>query len=165
MRSVILIRHAKSSWDDIALSDFDRPLNERGKHEASLMAELMHKRKIPVDSFISSPAKRARKTAAYFAKQFGRDPKEIVLNESLYLAEVEVFYNVIEQTGNALHHLAIFAHNPGITHFVNTLTNTIQIDDMPTCSMFAVQADSSNWSDFRSVSKNFLFFDSPRNHR
>ncbi|MBX3256324.1 MAG: histidine phosphatase family protein [Chitinophagaceae bacterium] len=165
MRSVILIRHAKSSWDDVSLSDFDRPLNERGKHDAPLMAELLYNRKIPVDSFISSPAKRARKTAAYFAKQFGYDVDRIVLKDALYLAEVEVFYNIIAQTDDALHHLAIFSHNPGITFFVNTLTDVVRVDDMPTCAMFAVQADIGHWSDFRSAPKNFLFFDAPRNHR
>lgn len=160
-----MIRHAKSSWDDIAMNDFDRPLNERGKRDAPLMAELLYNRKIPVDSFISSPAKRAQKTAAYFAKQFGYNLEQIVLIDSLYLAGAEVFYNVIEQADNALHHLAVFSHNPGITNFVNTLTNAIKIDDMPTCAMFAVQANISSWRDFRSTDKNFLFFDYPRNHR
>lgn len=165
MRSVLMIRHAKSSWDDISVSDFDRTLNERGKHDAPKMAKLLFDREIPIDSFISSPAKRARKTAAYFAKQYGYDVDQIVLNDALYQAEMETFYRVIEHANDAWSHLALFSHNPGITDFVNTLTTTIKVDDIPTCGIFAITSDIAHWSEFRSASKNFLFFDYPRNHR
>lgn len=165
MNSVIVIRHAKSSWDDLSISDFDRTLNEKGKHDAPLMARFLFEKKIPVDSFISSPAKRARKTAAYFAKQFDFETDQIVLEDSLYLAEAEVFYNVIGRQPDNNRHIVLFSHNPGITDFVNTLTSQVRIDDMPTCGIFAVEADIRHWSEFRSAVKNFLFFDAPRNHR
>lgn len=165
MKFVVVIRHAKSSWDDPAVSDFDRPLNERGSREAPLMAKALHKRPIAIDAFISSPAKRARKTAVYFAKQYGHDIDKIVLDNSLYLAEPEVFYNLIAAIPNHLSGIALFAHNPGITNFVNSLTDQVRIDDMPTCSVFAVSSNAPTWADFRLSSKNFLFFDAPRNHR
>ena len=73
MKSVIIIRHAKSSWDNIGESDFDRPLNDRGKEDAPKMANRLIERKVSIDAFISSSAKRARKTAALFIKEFNGD--------------------------------------------------------------------------------------------
>ncbi|MGN6491838.1 MAG: SixA phosphatase family protein [Agriterribacter sp.] len=165
MRTIVVVRHAKSSWDDISVSDFDRTLNERGKQEAPMMAQLLFNRNIPIDSFISSPAKRARKTAAYFAKQFGFSADQIVLRDALYQAEADAFYKEIEQLDNALSNIALFSHNPGITDFVNSLSTAVKVDDMPTCSIFAVQVNITKWTDFRSTSKKFLFFDYPRLYR
>lgn len=71
MKTVILIRHAKSSWDSGVANDFDRPLNERGKHDAPMMAKRLADKKIKIDAFISSPAKRAKKTAEEFAEAYG----------------------------------------------------------------------------------------------
>ncbi len=84
MKTLILIRHAKSSWDNFLLSDFDRPLNERGKQDAPLMAKRLLAKKIKIDAFISSLAKRAKKTAKAFIKEFGKSGKEIIFNKDLY---------------------------------------------------------------------------------
>jgi phosphohistidine phosphatase len=161
MKTLLLIRHAKSSWDDITLSDFDRPLNERGKRDAPMMARRLTDKKIKIDSFVSSPAKRAKKTAVLFAKEFGVDESNIVFKTELYAAPKDVFYEVIEKLGNTSDHLAIFSHNPGITEFANSLTN-VRADDMPTCSIFAIRCDAKKWSDFTSSKKEFWFFDYPK---
>ena len=73
MKTLLLIRHAKSSWDDPGLSDYERPLNDRGKKDAPMMAERLYERGIKIDAFISSPARRARKTAEQFVKQYKKD--------------------------------------------------------------------------------------------
>jgi len=78
MKILLLIRHAKSSWDDISVTDFDRPLNERGKKDAPMMARRLSDKKIKIDAFVASPAKRAKKTAVFFAKEFGVDENDIV---------------------------------------------------------------------------------------
>ena len=70
MKTVIMVRHAKSSWEEQGVSDFDRPLNNRGKRDAPEMAQRLKKRNIPIDHFISSPAKRAKKTSELFAEEF-----------------------------------------------------------------------------------------------
>ncbi|HEX6181336.1 MAG TPA: histidine phosphatase family protein [Chitinophagaceae bacterium] len=160
MKTIIIVRHAKSSWDDHTLSDYDRPLNERGKHDAPVMAERLLKKQPAIQAFISSPAKRARKTAAIFAKAYGLDKDDVQLKEELYLAPESVFYNVIGQLPESVKSIAVFAHNPGVTDFVNTLTD-VRIDNVPTCAMFAVSYDGT-WQSFKSDPKKFLFFDFPK---
>ncbi|HEX5026962.1 MAG TPA: histidine phosphatase family protein, partial [Agriterribacter sp.] len=91
MRSVLFIRHAKSSWDNASVSDFDRSLNERGKKDAQEMAKHLINRKVPLDSFISSPAKRAKKTAVFFSKAYGLHESALLLKPELYLPETESF--------------------------------------------------------------------------
>jgi phosphohistidine phosphatase len=161
VKTLLLIRHAKSSWNDTAISDFDRPLNDRGKKDAPAMARRLLAQKIKIDSFVSSPAKRAKRTAIFFAKEFGVDENDIVFKTELYAAPKEVFYEVIEKLDNASDNIAIFSHNPGITEFANLLTST-RVDDMPTCSIFAIKTDAKKWDQFSTSNKEFLFFDYPK---
>jgi phosphohistidine phosphatase len=161
MKTLFLVRHAKSSWDSGVSSDFDRPLNDRGKHDAPMMAKRMLDRKMKIDQFVSSPAKRARKTAEAFAEEYGVKEKHIVYEPSLYHASVSTFYQVIENLDNKCDRVAIFSHNPGITDFVNTLTDNF-VDNMPTCAVFGVQADIASWSEFRDAKKEFILFDFPK---
>ena len=164
MKSVLFIRHAKSSWDNASVSDFDRSLNERGKKDAPEMARYLISKKVPLDSFISSPAKRARKTAELFISTYELPESTLVLKPELYLPSTDIFYDMIEGTGNQFHHLAICSHNPAITNFVNLLTNEIKVDNIPTCGIFAIKANIKEWQDFRKAPKQFWFFDYPKNH-
>jgi phosphohistidine phosphatase len=161
VKTLLLIRHAKSSWDNIAISDFDRPLNDRGKKDAPMMARRLSARKIRIDSFVSSPAKRAKRTTISFAKEFGVAESGIVYKTELYAATKEVFYEVIEKIDNTVDNVAIFSHNPGITDFVNSLTTTY-VDEMPTCSVFAITTDAKKWGQFSTSNKEFWFFDYPK---
>ncbi len=160
MKSLIIVRHAKSSWENIT-DDFNRPLNERGKNDAPEMAKRLVREKIKIDTFISSPAKRAKKTARLFIHEFQHSEDDLVLIPELYNASVSVFYNVaagLDQTHNTV---AIFAHNPGVTDFANSLT-TFKIDDMPTCGIFAIKIHSDSWEDFETAHKEFWFFNYPK---
>ncbi len=148
MKQLLIIRHAKSSWTDSVIDDFDRPLNERGNSDAPRMAKLIAEKKIPIDALISSTANRAFTTAAYFAKELGFKKINIRTFDKLYHAPAHVFYDIIEDLDDDLKTIAIFAHNPGITDFVNSLSET-KIDNMPTCGIFAVNAAIKNWQDFR----------------
>ena len=162
MKTLLLIRHAKSSWDNIALSDFDRPLNDRGKKDAPVMAKRIKERKIKIDLFLSSPAKRAKKTAENFIDVFGAKEKNLILIPSLYEASTKNFFEVVENINDKNDVVALFSHNPGITDFVNSLTEKY-VDNMPTCSVFAVKIKTKNWEDFRKAEKELLFFDYPKN--
>lgn len=162
MKTLVVVRHAKSSWDVIGQKDFDRALNERGKKDAPEMAQRLKEKGLNVDLFVSSPAKRAHKTAAYFAKAFKAAKETVVSMDSLYEAPMETFYNVVYGLQNKYQGVALFAHNPGITAFVNTLTE-VHTGNMPTCGVFAVQADTDDWKTFKESSKQFLFFDYPKN--
>lgn len=162
MKTLILVRHAKSSWEEAGVDDIDRPLNERGKADAPVMAKRLKDKKIDIDIFLSSPAKRARRTAKYFAEEFDLGKKDIELVDKLYAASPSAFLEVVSDINDKHESAILFSHNPGITDFANTLTS-VHIDNMPTCSMFAVQADTDKWADFVNSEKNFLFFDYPKN--
>lgn len=161
MKHVLLVRHAKSDWGDPSLSDFDRPLNGRGKRDAPVMAQRLLDKKISIDGYYASPAKRAAKTAKIFAENLGFKKNKICLKEELYLADTDVFMEVITQADNSFTTIALFSHNPGITDFANQLTET-RIDNIPTSAIFAVSVECDKWKDFKNAKKSFWFFDYPK---
>jgi len=162
MKQLLIIRHAKSSWDPGILKDFDRTLNQRGHQDAPAMAQRLLDKNISIDLFISSTAKRAFTTAAYFAKAYAKTENDIEKIDELYHAMPPVFYETIDQIEDTIDTVAIFSHNPGITEFVNQLTST-KIDDMPTCAIFAIKIDIKSWKNFAKSNKEFWFFDYPKN--
>jgi phosphohistidine phosphatase len=162
MKTIILIRHAKSDWDIIGQADEERTLNERGKKDAPEMAKRLKEKGVKIDLFISSPAKRARKTAKYFAEEFGVKKEDIKLVDELYLASPSAFLKTILHLDDKHKTAALFAHNPGITEFASSLTN-VHIDNMPTCAVFAVSANVEKWLEFQNTEKQFVFFDYPKN--
>ncbi|MBX9733153.1 MAG: histidine phosphatase family protein [Chitinophagaceae bacterium] len=161
MKQLIIVRHAKSSWANIGMSDFERPLNERGNRDAPEMANRLIKRNVPIDTFISSTANRAFSTATYFAKAYGQKHSDIIGISELYHASPATFFEVIKQLNDESNTVALFSHNPGITDFVNQLTDT-SIDNMPTCGVFAVKIDTNDWAEFMHAKKTFWFFDYPK---
>jgi len=163
VKTLLIIRHAKSSWEIGTLSDFERSLNDRGKKDAPEMAQRMLEKKISIDAFVSSPAKRAKKTAELFCQIYKRKEEEIIFVSALYHADAPTFYGTIEQIDDQYNTVALFSHNPGITSFVNELTDTIRVDNMPTCGVFAVKINITKWKDFKKALKEFFFFDYPKN--
>jgi len=161
MKTLLLVRHAKSSWNIAGESDFDRSLNGRGKTDAPEMASRLIKRNVQIDLFVASPAKRARKTAEIFIREYHRDGKEILFVQELYEAELQTFYDLISGLKNDYHSVAIFGHNPIITDFANDLTDR-QVDSIPTCGIFALSIPIEKWKGFAGSEKNFLFFDYPK---
>jgi len=161
MKTLLLIRHAKSSWDDPGLKDFDRVLTDRGKKNAPVMAKRLIKRKARINLFVSSPAKRAKSTAELFMKEFGKNKRELLLVPQLYNAGEEDFYTVISGLDDEYVHVAVFSHNPGITDFANELTG-VRVDNIPTCGIFAISIETEKWNQFRNMKKEFLFFDYPK---
>lgn len=157
-----MVRHAKSSWGDFTTPDFDRPLNERGKKDAPEMANRLLNKNIIIDIFISSPAKRAKNTCQAFCKVYNRPKDEILYIDDLYHASVETFNKVVSAIDNKFESAAIFSHNPGITDFVNALVKDVNIDNMPTCAVFAIEIETNSWQDFLQASKKFLFVDYPK---
>ncbi len=160
---LLLVRHAKSSWDAGVASDFERPLNERGIKDAPVMAARLKNKKIFPDAFVSSPAKRALETAISFCNGYGVASDEIILIPSLYHADIVSFFKVVSALDDKLNTVAIFSHNPGITAFVNMLTEKVHIDNMPTCGIFCVKVKTVNWIDFKDSPREFLLFDYPKN--
>ncbi|MDO9157514.1 histidine phosphatase family protein [Sediminibacterium sp.] len=161
MKQLLLVRHAKSSWANPGQADFDRPLNERGHGDAPMMANRMIERGVSIDMIISSKAVRALTTANYFATANGIAISDIVEHDFLYHAPPERFVKAIIQIPDEINTAAIFAHNPGITDFVNQLTST-RIDDMPTCAIFAIRIDTLSWKNWAKAKKEYWFADWPK---
>lgn len=161
MKQLLIIRHAKSNWSLTGQPDFERPLNERGLRDAPEMAGRLLKNGVSIDAFLSSTANRALSTATFFAKAYGVPEKAIQSYGQLYHAMPSAFYAVIHELEDSIKTAAIFSHNPGITAFVNGLTDT-RIDNMPTCGIFAVKTDTSHWKDFKKAKKELWFFDYPK---
>jgi len=162
MKTLLLVRHAKSSWDLATLNDFDRSLNERGKKDAPVMAQRLLDRKIDINIFVSSPAKRAKKTAELFCSIYKKDKEQIIFVPALYHASINTFFEVVSQLNDDYNCVAIFSHNPVITEFVNQLVENITIENMPTCGVFAVKTSITKWKEFSTSKKELLFFDYPK---
>ena len=162
MKYLFVIRHAKSSWANFGQPDIERPLNERGKADAPLMAARLKEQIKKIDLLVSSPAKRAYKTAKLFAGVFGYEKNDILVEDLLYHAPIHRFYKVIDSLPSGAQSVALFSHNPGITEFVNTLVQSRHVEDMPTCAIYGVAADIADWTAFEGADKQFLLFDYPK---
>jgi phosphohistidine phosphatase len=162
VKTLLIIRHAKSDQSFFG-NDFERPLNERGKKDAPEMAKRLMERNIDIDAFVASPAKRAKKTAELFCETYKQKTEDILFISALYHAPAREFYEVIKTLNDKLGTIAIFAHNPGISYFVNELVNDVRVDNMPTCAIFAVQMSIDHWKDFAKAKKELLLFDYPKN--
>lgn len=127
------------------------------------MAQRLLNKKLKIDAFVSSPARRAKKTAELFCEVYKQSTENINYISALYHAPAREFYEVINALDDSLNTVAIFAHNPGITYFVNGLADNVRVDNMPTCAIFAIQVDTGEWKGFVKAKKEFLFFDYPKN--
>lgn len=164
MKNLILIRHAKSSWDDPALDDRDRPLNGRGKRDAPLMGAVLKERGLSPDRIVSSPARRALKTAKSIATAIGHPVGEIALDERVYLAEATTLLEVIQQFPETARQVVMFGHNPGFTELVNLLTDA-GIGNVPTCGVASIEFSVASWSAVSPGSGRLGYFDYPKRHR
>jgi phosphohistidine phosphatase len=162
MKTVLIIRHAKSGWDNTAHTDFERTLADNGISDAEIMARRLIERGIKIDSFVSSPARRAQQTAAIFMSEYKANEENLLLLPSLYEASVKHFYEAIVTFNDEDSTVALFAHNPGITDFVNS-TGCSQIYNMPACAVFGLAINADHWKEFENAKKEFLFFDYPQN--
>ena len=161
MKTLLLIRHAKSAGQFSASSDFKRELNEQGMKQAPRMAHYILMKQVAIDLFVSSPATRAKTTALLFMKEFNRNEEELFLIEALYAATTETFSETVTALDDRYNNIALFSHNPGITDYAASLS-AVHIDNMPTCAVFAVSAPITRWKDFDAAVKTFLFFEYPK---
>ena len=161
MKTLILVRHAKSDWKAAYEDDFDRPLNERGKRDAVNMAERVYQKGIRIRQIVTSPARRARKTAKAFSERYEREDVPTLEIPDLYLADAIDISRVVGKLPDEAETVALFGHNPGITVYANA-QGIVRIDEMPTCSVLAMCAETEHWADFDQAAKKFLFFDRPK---
>jgi phosphohistidine phosphatase len=153
MKSVLILRHAKSSWKHPDVNDHDRPLNKRGKQDAPRMGELLQNEHLVPDFIISSTAKRASSTAKAVAKAAGYEG-DITLNQSLYAAPPTAYIDVLRGLSNEYTRVLIVGHNPGLEQLVNMLSG--EEHTMPTCSLVNVQLRINSWSEINYKTKGRL---------
>ena len=163
MKNLYLVRHAKSSWENRNVSDFDRTLNDRGKRDAPFMAKLLKEKKLDVDLILSSPASRALSTAEIFAKEFGISEDKIVKNENIYEADRNDLLKLLLETDDSVGNLILFGHNPGITYLSNYLCN-FETDNIPTCGVICMQLDFDSWKYLGNKTCGFKFFEYPKKY-
>lgn len=144
MKSLYILRHAKSSWDEPELEDFDRPLNKRGKKAAPFMGRLMADRDIVPDIVVSSPAARARSTAELVAEASGF-PAQLKFDERIYEASPQMLRQVVSELDEDAGSAMIVGHNPGIEGFVSYLTGSSE--RMPTAALAHIRLNIDRWAD------------------
>ncbi|HEU5294198.1 MAG TPA: histidine phosphatase family protein [Burkholderiaceae bacterium] len=145
MKTLYLVRHAKSSRDDPTLADRDRPLTDRGRDDAPVIGKRLARRRVLPDLIVSSPALRALTTAQLIAAEVGYPRKHIVVDDQLYAAGVDDLLAVIQGTDDKIDRLMLFGHNPEFSDLASRLAGHLL--DMPTCSVAEFDYDSRSWSD------------------
>lgn len=146
MKTLLLMRHAKSSWKDAGLRDFERPLNERGRKSAPLMGRLLRRRKTLPDLVVSSPAERARETTALVAESAAlRAPARF--DERIYEATPATLLEVVAQLDETADTALLVGHNPGMEELIASLTGAQE--RMPTAAVACVALDVEKWSKAR----------------
>lgn len=164
MKTLYLIRHAKSDWNNPLLSDFDRGLNKRGMKDAPLMGEVLSHQRIHPDLILSSPALRAKTTAIKIAHKLHYPLDSIQYEPSLYACDVETIFSAIRNVAQTLDTLFVFGHNPEFTECVNAICGS-DIDNIPTCGIVAMQLREDSWKSIGLNSAELLFIDTPKQHR
>lgn len=162
MKDLYLIRHAKSDWDDITLSDFDRPLNKRGRNNAPFMAQNLKQRIQRVDMIVSSPANRAISTANYFAHAFDLSEESISKDKRIYEAPVSSLLEVLNSFDNRWQTVLMFGHNPGFSYLTNYLTG--EACQMPTCSIAHIRFDLNDWKHISNGTGRLIDLDYPKRY-
>jgi len=160
MKTLFLIRHAKSSWGDTALPDKDRPLNDRGRRDAPKIGERLAKRDVKPDLILSSPAMRALKTAEIIAKKLDYRRKDIVVDDRLYAVGADDLLDVIRKLGDKLERVMLFGHNPELTELAHRLSS--KITHMPTCAVAEFAFDAKSWSKIGKVKPAKAALDYPK---
>lgn len=147
MKTVYLIRHAKSSWDHPDLRDIERPLNERGLRDAPFMAKLLRSKSIKPDAIVTSPAVRALTTATFFKTELELEASQFIIRDEIYEAFTATITELIKQLPEAYETVLIFGHNPTFTGVANRFSKEY-ISNIPTCGIVGIEADVKHWNEF-----------------
>ncbi len=162
MKRLILLRHAKSSWDQDGLPDSERPLSGRGERDAPRMGARLHKRGIHPDLVLASPAVRARRTASLVAAALDYPADAVRIDATLYLAAPVEILAVIAEQADAVDCLLVVGHNPGLTELTNLLLPELELANLPTAGIVVVDCATERWADVRSAQRRLVYYDYPK---
>lgn len=146
MKTLFVLRHAKSSWNDSAMTDFERPLNERGFRAAPLIGETMKRNGFLPELIVSSPAKRAAQTAELIKKS-AEINGEIRFDKRIYEADSANLLEVLAEQNNLTKSVLLIGHNPGLEHLIYVLTG--EMHPMPTAALAVIDLETSVWSELK----------------
>ena len=165
MKTLYLLRHAKSSWEYEELSDHDRPLNKRGRSDAPLIGQELADREIKLDMIITSSAVRALTTATLIAKELKFAPEKIGVQEELYLMATDDLRVFVQSLPDEYDHVMVVGHNPSLTELANQLSPEKSIANIPTAGIVGISFDCGYWGEISPDNSKLLFFDFPKNYR
>ena len=162
MKTLTLVRHAKSSWKDTSLADRDRPLNKRGKRDAPEMGRRIAEAGIRPSLIVSSPALRAWTTAKAVAKAINYPVEFLQREKALYLASVDEILDVLVAQDPKFNSVMVVGHNPGLTSFANYLVPGLT-NNLPTAGVVCVQFEQDDWALFEKPEIELVLHDFPKN--
>lgn len=163
MKRLTLLRHAKSSWEDPGLRDFERPLARRGQRDAPMMGARLAQRGFAPDLLLTSPAVRAEQTARLVATKLATAELEYRSHENLYHASPGEILSIVASIEDIYDDVLLVGHNPGLTQLANMLLPTLRLANLPTCGVVAIDGESSSWRQFDSATFSLRFYDYPKN--
>lgn len=163
MKTIYLVRHAKSDWDNSDLLDIDRPLNQRGYSDAVRMSQFLKENKIAPDVIISSPAIRAISTALIFTRNLNYDTSEVTIQPDLYESSLKKYLSCISKIDEKYKSAMLFAHNPFISETANILTDALNTE-MQTCAVVGISFDECvDWSEVAKSKGKLELYEFPKN--
>ncbi|NNF52712.1 MAG: histidine phosphatase family protein [Gammaproteobacteria bacterium] len=162
MKTLTLVRHGKSSWDDANLADFDRPLASRGLRDAPRMAKRFARKNKKPDVIISSPAERAAHTARIFLEELGLDEQRLVLEPDIYEASWGTLLEIVRGLNDSWSSVVLVGHNPGFTSLASALTENAPAN-IPTSGIAVIRLPVEQWRMVRDNMNAELDFDYPKN--
>ena len=158
-KTLYIARHAKSSWNDMTLSDFERPLNTRGERDAPFMASLLKEKGIAPQLILASPAVRAKATANYYHKTLGG---ELYFKDAIYESTAMSLFYLIDEAFEKYDEVMLVGHNPGLSE-LNEILSDKSIYNIPTCGVVGIAFASK--SDFNAHQGRELFFEYPKKYQ
>ncbi len=164
MKNLIVIRHAKSSWDNPELEDHERPLNKRGNEDSLLMANVLKQYNLHIDKIFCSTAQRAKSTIEILTRELGIENNRIEYINELYNGSRRDILNFLKKLEDKPSSVAIVGHNPGLTDLVHFLLYDFD-HELPTCSVVNINLDIEKWSELKSGLGTLVFFEYPKKHK
>jgi phosphohistidine phosphatase len=153
MKTLLLLRHAKSSWDHPELKDHDRPLNKRGKKEAPKVGKYLKANNLIPDLILSSTAHRAHDTAQAVAEACGFN-QPIELNQDLYMSEPACYLDILHMLPDSINRVLVVGHNPDLETLLTLLTDAAQ--HMTTAALAQIDLPISNWRELNEATNGRL---------
>lgn len=160
MKTLYIVRHAKSSWDDFSLADHDRPVSNSGRRKTIRVVEYLRKKGIVPELFISSSALRAKTTAFQIAEGLGYPVEKVKIERQLYHAGTDDIFDILSAVPNDIQSVMIFGHNPTLTGFVNIFLQP-KIDNLPTTGVVSIGFKTDKWENIVEAGFNINFVVSP----